>query len=124
MKRYELSDLNLTEKGYTHCFNCPLEDSAGVCTVHSEGKNKHLFDELDCNRVVVRIKAKQRKEINLPKLLLILAICFASVIVYLCVEVFFNIAITVFNETRLTIAEVCLYGVVACMALFFITKKW
>lgn len=64
------------------------------------------------------------KKINFPKLFLIIAICFASVIVYLCGEVFFNIAITVFNETRLTIAEVCLYGVLACMILFFITKKW
>jgi len=69
-------------------------------------------------------KETEMKRINLQKLFLIIAICFASVIAYLCAEVFFNIAITVFNETRLTIAEVCLYGVVACMALFFITKKW
>lgn len=124
MKRYELSELDLTEKGCTDCVNCPLQSLTGACTMQFEGKNKHLCQTIECSRVIVKIKAKNRIIINIPKLLLALAICFASVIVYLCAEVFFNIAITVFNETRLTIAEVCLYGSVACMALFFITKKW
>lgn len=64
MKKYKLEDLDLSEKGYTHCHECPLNDENETCSKSFGGVNIHLGNLFSCSCFKVKLR-KTSKNSNL-----------------------------------------------------------
>lgn len=53
MRRYELEELDLNEKGHTECRNCPLTSDG--CTTLPGRINEHLYHAVECYTSIVKL---------------------------------------------------------------------